>query len=353
MVESNYKSSKIVDVQRRLKQLGYDIGKSEIDGILGIKTREAIKNFQQDRGLVSTGVVDEETWQELVDAGHKIGERLLYIKSPPFRGDDVKNLQLWLKTLGFYKDKENGIFCDKTHGALVEFQKNMKIPADGIFGGSTFQHLVNLKRIIESHKSSNYPFIKDSLKERDTEEFKVIIDYGENINDMAVSINYFKDKIYICRSISNFLRDILLHLGVEASITVNEDDSSSLFMADRVSYANKSNADILVSLNLGFSVDPDANGSSCFYFKGIKSHSLTGRVIANLIQDRLVGNLDILDCRVHGANYTILKETLMTAVLVEPAFISNNKDRQKLLKTEFQMGISRSIAEAIMEFLKS
>ena len=29
-----------------------------------------------------------------------------------------------------YKDNENGIFCEKTHGALIEFQKNMKIHAD-------------------------------------------------------------------------------------------------------------------------------------------------------------------------------------------------------------------------------
>jgi N-acetylmuramoyl-L-alanine amidase len=353
MTEKNYKSSRTVDVQRRLKQLGYDLGSSEIDGILGTRTKDAVKKFQQDRGLVVTGTVDEETWQEIVDAGYKIGERLLYVKNPPFRGDDVKNLQLWLKTLGFYKDNENGIFCEKTHSALIEFQKNMKIHADGILGGSTYQHLISLKRIIESHKSSNYPFIKDSLKEKDEDGFKVIIDYGENINNMTNGINYFKDKIYICRSIANFLRDILLHLGIESSITVNENDTSSLFMTDRLGYANKSNADILISLNLGFSSDPDANGSCSFYFKGIKSYSITGKGIANLIQDRITGNLNLLDCRVHGANYAILKETLMTAVLIEPAFISNIKDRKNLLKTEFQMGISRSIAEAIIEFLKS
>ena len=353
MVKKGLTSSKIVDLQRRLRLLGYDLGESEIDGIIGPKTIEAVKKFQQDRGLIVTGYIDNETWQELVDAGYKIGDRLLYLKQPPFRGDDVKTLQLWLKTLGFYNYDENGIFCNKTQKALIEFQKNMNIPADGILGQSTIQFFRNLRRILDSKKSSNYPFIKESLKNKDMNGIRVMLDYGENINDMRNDIAFFKDKIYICKSIANFCRDFLLFSGIDALITVNEVDNSSLFLADRIFFANKSGADILISLNLAFSQDADANGSSCFYFKGVRSYSETGKIIANLIQDRLVANLDVLDCRVHGASYSILKETTMTAILVEPAFISNFKDRERLLNTEYQMAVSKSIGEAIIEFLKS
>ena len=352
MKENIDSRTRIVDFQRRLRLLGYELGKSEIDGILGAQTKNAIRKFQQDRGLASTGVVDAETWQEIVDAGYKIGERLLYLKNPPFRGDDVKTLQLWLKTLGFYKFNENGIFCEKTHRALLEFQKNMKIQSDGILGGSTLQHLQNLKRVIEAHKSSNYPLLKDYLKNKDNDGFKVIIDYGSSTNGMSDGSRHFRDRIYICKSIAVFVRDILLHLGIESLITVSENNNNSLFLSDRIRFANQSDSDILLSINLGHSIDTDANGSSCFYFKGIKSYSVTGRGIANLIQDRFINNLGLLDCRVHGANFAILKETVMTAVLIEPAFISNEKDRANLIKTEFQMDISRSIGEAIVDFLK-
>lgn len=342
----------VIDVQRRLRLLGYDLGKSEIDGIMGPKTKEAIMKFQQDRGLLATGEVDEETWQEMVDAGYSIGDRLLYLKNPPFRGDDVKTLQVWLKTLGFYKYNETGIFCDKTQKALIDFQKEMKIYADGILGAETLKHLKNLKRIIDSKSSSNYPFIKHNLDLKKTEGVKVIFDYGENTNEAAESMQYFREKIYICKSIANFCKDMLIQLGIESDITVNENDNLSLFLSDRIKFANKSNADILISLNLGFSIDPDANGSSCYYFKGSKSYSITGKLISNMIQDKLVSNLDILDCRVHGASYAILKETVMTAVLVEPGFISNSNDRENIKKTEFQMGIVNSIIEAVTEFLR-
>ncbi|MBM3705181.1 MAG: hypothetical protein FJW66_01510 [Actinobacteria bacterium] len=352
MPRKGLQGGRIVDVQRRLRLLGYELGTSEIDGIMGPRTKDAVRKFQQDRGLVSTGAVDGETWQELVDAGYKIGDRLLYLKDPPFRGDDVKLLQSWLKTLGFYKSNENGIFCSKTRKALVGFQKDMKIHADGILGGETLQNLKNLKRIFDSHSSSNYPIAGDFERYRSNDGIKIIFDYGESISDLHESINFFKDKIYICKSIVTFCRDFLLHAGVDSAITVNEDDNLSLFPSDRIKFANRSNADILISLNLGYSSDTDANGSSCFYFMGAKSHSITGKTIANIIQDRLVENLDVLDCRVHGAGYSILKETVMTAVLVEPAFISNEKDRQNLNNTEFQLGISNSIIAAIKEFLR-
>ena len=99
--KKGFTGAKVVEVQRRLKLLNYEIGDSQIDGILGPQTKEALKKFQQDRGLDASGIVDEETWMEILDAGYIIGERLLYLKNPQFRGDDVKTLQLWLKTLGF------------------------------------------------------------------------------------------------------------------------------------------------------------------------------------------------------------------------------------------------------------
>ena len=94
VMRKNSSGPEVTDLQRRLKLLGYDLGSTGVDGIFGPRTADAVKEFQQDRGLRASGVVDQETWQELVDAGYKIGDRLLYLKNPPFRGDDVKTLQL-------------------------------------------------------------------------------------------------------------------------------------------------------------------------------------------------------------------------------------------------------------------
>ena len=42
-----------LDLQRRLASLGYDLG--EPDGKLGSKTRDAVRDFQERRGLVPDG----------------------------------------------------------------------------------------------------------------------------------------------------------------------------------------------------------------------------------------------------------------------------------------------------------
>ncbi|MEW5953292.1 MAG: peptidoglycan-binding protein [Bacillota bacterium] len=52
-------------LQIELRDAGYF--KEAIDGIFGQTTRQAVKTFQEARGLVPNGIVDEGTWQALGD----------------------------------------------------------------------------------------------------------------------------------------------------------------------------------------------------------------------------------------------------------------------------------------------
>src|SRR5262249_6238031 len=53
----------ITNVQRALKELGYYAG--DVNGSLGVSTRQALTAYQQDYGLDTTGVVDEATVRAL------------------------------------------------------------------------------------------------------------------------------------------------------------------------------------------------------------------------------------------------------------------------------------------------
>jgi len=53
----------IINVQRALQQLGYYTG--DLNGSLGVDTRQALTAYQQDYGLDATGVVDEPTVRAL------------------------------------------------------------------------------------------------------------------------------------------------------------------------------------------------------------------------------------------------------------------------------------------------
>jgi N-acetylmuramoyl-L-alanine amidase len=356
VMKKNSSGKEVTDLQRRLRLMDYDLGVTGVDGIFGDRTADAVKRFQQDRGLRSSGIVDQETWQELVDAGYKIGDRMLYLKNPPFRGDDVRTLQLWLKTLGFYPDNENGIFCQRTQKALQEFQDNMDIHDDGILGEQTLRHLNGLQRIIKEKKTSNFPYIKKHHPEGSEYPGTVILDldpasiYGD---EQPASIEgYRSDSIAICANLIDQCRKILSVQGYSVILASAGEKAGPAPLPERIYRANSSKGGLLVSIGLNFSSDRDANGCSCYYFKGLKSYSIGGYRLAGSIQDRLVKNAGLLDCRTHGANYAILKDTEMISVVVEPAFISNEKQRRDILQVPYQERISKNICEALLAFLE-
>ena len=61
----------VVDIQTRLAALGYFLGREGADGLFGPHTENAIRAFQQERLLSFDGVVEDNTWTELVEAVHE------------------------------------------------------------------------------------------------------------------------------------------------------------------------------------------------------------------------------------------------------------------------------------------
>jgi hypothetical protein len=60
---AQWNATQVKEAQQALKTNGYDPG--PVDGIMGPQTREAIKNFQNAKGLQATGTLDSHTAQSL------------------------------------------------------------------------------------------------------------------------------------------------------------------------------------------------------------------------------------------------------------------------------------------------
>lgn len=56
-------------------------------------------------------------------------------------GNEVKSIQKKLKELGYYKGEVDGIYGSKTKSAVISFQKNCGLTADGICGKTTLLYL--------------------------------------------------------------------------------------------------------------------------------------------------------------------------------------------------------------------
>lgn len=55
----------VKELQTILVALGYDVGKTGIDGNFGSKTQQAVRNFQKDKNLKVDGIVGKATWKAL------------------------------------------------------------------------------------------------------------------------------------------------------------------------------------------------------------------------------------------------------------------------------------------------
>ena len=136
----------IHDLHRRLAEAGHPVNHHEVaNGAFGPDTTRALLAFQAERGLDEHGTVDDATHASLVEAGHRLGDRHLYLHAPMFRGDDVADLQLRLGGLGFDAGRIDGILGPDTTSAITAFQRNVGLAADGIAGPLTVD---NLRRLL-------------------------------------------------------------------------------------------------------------------------------------------------------------------------------------------------------------
>ena len=131
------------DLQHRLRAAGLPIPPEEV-GCFDAATAASLRRFQRDRGLPETSRCDRVTWRTLVEAGYQLGDRMLYLRAPMLRGDDVADLQHRLGTLGFDAGRVDGIFGPDTERALRDFQRNMGLTTDGVLGRDTRATLLRL-----------------------------------------------------------------------------------------------------------------------------------------------------------------------------------------------------------------
>lgn len=143
-IQQGDKGAAVEDVQQRLSVVEL-LDSSQVDGVFGATTAEAVRAFRKRAGLPDGDEIDERAWSALVDASYNIGDRTLYLRMPYFHGHDVLELQQALGALGFLGgDRQDGIFGVHTESAVRKFQRNMGLPSDGIVGAYTYEAIQNL-----------------------------------------------------------------------------------------------------------------------------------------------------------------------------------------------------------------
>ncbi len=139
------------------------------------------------------------------------------------------------------------------------------------------------------------------------------------------------------------VREALVTSGVRVIMTRETDTSVEL--QDRPRVARQQGATVFVSIHANASTRPASNGSETYYL------SPQSQVLAQLVQEELTRVPNLAPRGVKTANFLVLRESDVPAVLVEVAYVSNVDEEARLRQHMFRQRLAEAIARGVQRFL--
>jgi len=329
----------VAEVRARLVHIGLlNPGGDDLD--FDAATEQAVRVFQQDRGLSVDGIVGKDTFRRLEEARWQLGDRVVhYVPGHLMTGDDVAELQRRLTQLGFDSGRADGMFGPHTDTALREFQRSVGVDADGICGPETF---VAFDRLVRAVSGGNAVVLRDqvtlSALRTGVTDKTVVLHPGTSV-DAAM-----------CMAIAKSVEGRLGALGTQVLLTHNDD--TNVDEVSSATFANEVDADIVVEIEVNSCASTEPNGVVTFYYGDPRGgvHSVSGKILAERIHRTVVERTGLLDGHCQARTWDVLRLTRMPAVRVEVGYLSHPQDAAKLQTQEFRQLIAQAICDGIITF---
>lgn len=280
------------DIQDRLEGLGIS---SDPDprGEFAQGTQRAVRQFQESRRLAVDGIVGPDTWRALYEAGYRLGDRLLFLRRPMLRGEDVAELQSRFNGLGFDAGKVDGIFGPDTQRAVLDFQRNRHLAEDGKAGPEV---ITELKLVTRAAVRTGREAVRELewLRERPP----TIVGARVYV-DPACRNDYEMARAWTAASAA------ALRLQERGGVPLLS-RSNDVVLPERIraQRANRLGAELIVSISISEG-DP-----LVYYFSSDHGRSEVGALLATAVAGQL-------SCEVAGRATPMLKETRAPAIVVE------------------------------------
>ena len=314
----------------------------------------AVRAFQQQRGLTVDGVVGPLTFRRLDEARWQLGDRILtHLPGQLMAGDDVYSLQRRLLDLGFTVGRVDGYFGPETEGGLREFQRNFGIPPDGTCGPATLKALTRLTPMVKGG-APNTLRAEESIREAGPHLGGkiVVIDVGRGHN---LPDEHAQESDAILHDLAQRVEGRLVAIGVQAFLTTARWAAAPAEEIERAAFANRTGADLFVSLALDASANTDACGVSTYFFGDVNhdTWSSAGERFAGLVQREIVARSDLVDLRSHPKTWELLRHTKMPAVRLDAGYLTNPGDAGRLGDPDFRDVLAEAIVVAVQRFYLS
>lgn len=199
-----------------------------------------------------------------------------------------------------------------------------------------------------TYSLQRYPYADSGLKGR-----TVVLDPGHGGSDTgAIGASGLKEKD-VTLSIAQDLRGMLEKTGAKVILTRKSDrDVSGTDTSDvrelqaRADIANRSKADLFISIHADAFDDPSVGGTTTYFFP----KTALDVEFASDLQQQLAGSVGLTDRGYLRNDFFVLDHTIMPSALVEVAFISNSAEEKMLKSKSFQKKAAQGIFNGILAY---
>jgi N-acetylmuramoyl-L-alanine amidase len=304
---------------------------------------DAVRAFQQARGLSVSGEIDSPTEKALEEARWKLGDRTLKLQEPNMHGDDVATLQSRLIEMGFNSGRVDGIFGPTTEKAVLDFQRSVGATQDGICGPGTIISLMRLMRTVTGGAPTELRAQADRVKRGPALADKVIV-LDPSPREEIASLTF---------DIAEKIEGRLIALGVAVFLTRGKTTSPS--ETERIDFANNTDADLVISIGIDNYRNEKAHGVSTYFYGSDQHgiHSIVGERFATLAQRELCARTDLANNRTHAKTWDLLRLTKAPTIRLELGYLTNPKDAARLADSSFRDTIAEGLVIAIQRLFLS
>lgn len=176
---------------------------------------------------------------------------------------------------------------------------------------------------------------------------RVVIDAGHGGNDPGTVGSGLKEKdinLLVAKEIGVFLEKRYKDIKV----TMTRDSDVFLSLRDRCLIANKAQADLFISIHVNDHTTATATGYEDYILNTLSDTGRTAE-IRNIIHRNIAAILKVKNRGKKRANFQVLRDTTMPAVLLEIAFIKADGEllKSKVYLSSFSEAVAKGIAESL------
>ena len=172
---------------------------------------------------------------------------------------------------------------------------------------------------------------------------KIFIDPGHGGSDPGAAANGLQEKD-ICLQIARKLQGILKQRYTSHQIKLSRTTDKTLTLKERTEMANRWDADYLVSIHVNAG---GGTGFESYIFNGIYANKAETNRLRGTIHDEIVRTTRLKDRGKKEANFHMLRESRMPAILTENGFIDRASDAKQLRNNKFLLKIALAHAKGI------